>query len=57
MITGSCALSTATLRFDAPGTGDGSGQGTFAEVINPAGAITGYYIDANNVFHGYLRTP
>jgi hypothetical protein len=24
--------------------------------VNPAGAIAGYCIDANNVFHGFLRT-
>jgi hypothetical protein len=23
--------------------------------INPAGAITGYYYDANQVYHGFLR--
>src|SRR5262249_38941473 len=25
--------------------------------INPAGATAGYYNDASNVFHGFLRTP
>ena len=45
--------------FDAPGAGtDGNqGQGTFGEGINPVGAINGYYTDANNVSHGFLRTP
>jgi len=42
--------------FDAPGTGTGSGQGTFPDGINDAGAITGYYIDNNDVLHGFLRT-
>jgi len=47
------------IAFDAPGAGKtaGSGQGTFPKSINKAGAITGHYIDANNVNHGFLRTP
>jgi hypothetical protein len=24
---------------------------------NPAGAITGYYLDGNNAYHGFLRLP
>lgn len=46
--------------FDAPGAGTGSGQGTyitFADGINPEGAISGGYLDSNNVFHGFLRAP
>ncbi|MGO8967758.1 MAG: hypothetical protein ACLQGN_30250 [Mycobacterium sp.] len=52
------------ITFDAPGAGTGSGQGTgcFAYtdcsvLINNWGAITGYYLDANNVFQGFLRSP
>jgi hypothetical protein len=52
------------ITFDAPGAGTGSGQGTgcFAYsdcsvLINNFGAITGYYLDANNVFHGFVRSP
>jgi hypothetical protein len=52
------------ITFDAPGAGTSSGQGTgcFAYtdcsvIINDWGAITGYYLDASNVFHGYVRTP
>ena len=47
------------LTFDAPGAGKtpGSGQGTFPKSINKAGAITGHYIDSNNVNHGFLRSP
>jgi len=43
--------------FDAPGAGTvtDSGQGTTPYGINPAGAIVGYYIDASNVYHGFLR--
>src|SRR5881396_2997168 len=34
---------------------DANGEGTFAVSINQSGAITGYYIDANHVHHGFLR--
>jgi hypothetical protein len=50
-------------EVDVPGAGTGIYQGTDAAEymfayggINPAGTITGYYADANNVYHGYLRT-
>src|SRR4029077_19277380 len=46
--------------FDVPGAGTGPGQGTFpglVDCINPAGAITGGYVDASNVFHAYVRAP
>jgi hypothetical protein len=42
--------------FDAPGAGTGPGQGTLPFAINPAGPITGYYIDAGDARHGFLRT-
>jgi probable HAF family extracellular repeat protein len=42
--------------FDAPGAGTGQYQGTFATTINPAGVIAGYYLDANNVYHGFVRS-
>ncbi len=45
--------------FDAPGAGTGVGQGTglnYPACLNPAGAITGLYLDANSVLHGYVRT-
>jgi hypothetical protein len=47
------------ITIDAPGAGTaaGSGFGTFPDSINDGGAITGYYIDANNVNHGFLRNP
>lgn len=51
-------------EVDAPGAGTGTYQGTDASWfipwyggINPAGTITGYYVDPSNVYHGYLRTP
>lgn len=45
--------------FDAPGAGTGPGQGSlpFSVAINPAGAITGAYIDSSNVVRGFLRIP
>ena len=44
--------------FDAPGAGTAAGQGTFPFsplIINPDGAIAGYYIDSSGVRHGFLR--
>jgi uncharacterized membrane protein len=48
--------------FDAPGAGTGSYEGTGCPSdcptsLNDLGAITGVYIDANFVYHGYLRSP
>jgi len=48
--------------FDAPGAGTGGGHGTGCPhdcptSLNDWGAITGTYIDASNVYHGYLRSP
>ena len=46
------------ITFDAPGadTNPGDFNGTFAAGINNGGTIAGYYIDANNVYHGFLRS-
>jgi hypothetical protein len=43
------------ITFDAPGAGTGLYQGTFPLAINPAGLIVGYYLDPNNIPHGFLR--
>src|SRR6266480_3286630 len=43
--------------FDALGAGTGPGQGTLPFAINPAGMVIGYYIDAGDARHGFLRTP
>jgi hypothetical protein len=58
------AVGPRVITFDAPGAGTSAYQGTgcFAYtdcsvLINNWGAITGYYLDANNVFHGFLRSP
>lgn len=58
------------ITFDAPGAGKVGGgcfvatpagtcggQGTYPFSINPEGAITGFYIDENNLGHGFLRAP
>jgi hypothetical protein len=70
---GLCALGVAVaasaaepriITIDAPGAGTAPSQGTgcfaFTDcsvLINNAGAITGYYLDANNVYHGFVRSP
>src|SRR6516165_7757510 len=41
----------STLR--APGTG--AGQGTFPVSNDMSKSVTGYYLDASNVFHGFVR--
>jgi len=51
------ALDGTITTFDVPGAETGPFQGTIPLANNPAGAITGYYIDASNVTHGFLRTP
>jgi hypothetical protein len=43
------------ITFDAPGAGTGFFQGTFPASINEAGDITGNYVDANGVGHGFVR--
>ncbi len=34
-----------------------SGDGTFPESINNAGAVTGHYTDREGLYHGFLRSP
>jgi uncharacterized membrane protein len=45
--------------FQAPGadTTAGSFNGTTPASLNLFGAITGYYEDGNNVYHGFVRDP
>lgn len=56
-----CGLALAQpgsiITFDVPDAGTGFRQGTTASSINAAGAITGYYVDADNFFHGFVRSP
>ena len=52
--------SGAITTFDAPGAGTGPFQGTATTSVdgmNPAGATVGQYLDASNVFHGFVRAP
>jgi hypothetical protein len=44
--------------FNAPGAGTSSGQGTYTAgtiALNDAFVITGSYLDASNVYHGFVR--
>ena len=61
-----CALTLAAVpagssmpgtftTFDAPGAGTGFGQGTSAQTINAYGEIAGYYTDADDALHGFVR--
>jgi hypothetical protein len=45
------------ITFDAPGAGpDGyAGGGTYPQGINNLGEVSGYYGDANSVYHGFWR--
>jgi hypothetical protein len=43
-------------KFDAPGAGTAANQGTVANSINTAGAVAGWYIDAANANHGFVRS-
>ena len=46
-------------KFDVPGAATGPGLGTttyWAQCINPAGAITGSYMDQNGAVHAFVRT-
>lgn len=53
------ASAQRVITLDAPGADitAGSNNGTFATSINDRGTITGYYIDTNDVAHGFVRTP
>jgi hypothetical protein len=45
--------------FDAAGAGTGAVQGTWSTTfygLNPAGAISGWYVDSSMALHGFLRT-
>jgi hypothetical protein len=43
--------------FTAPKEGTGNGQGTIGFSINAGGDTTGWFIDTNNAYHGWVRTP
>jgi hypothetical protein len=43
--------------FDAPGAGTSGYQGTRPSTNNLSGEVAGWYIDAENVYHGFLWRP
>jgi len=43
-------------KFDPPGAGTAAGQGTFAQQGLNSGAIVGYYVDADGMAHGFVRS-
>jgi hypothetical protein len=47
------------VTFDAPRADLTANDfnGTFPVSINDWGVVTGYYIDQNNVVHGFVRFP
>jgi hypothetical protein len=45
---------TTFITFDVPGAAPGTTDAIF---INPAGAIVGFYVDASNLTHSFLRGP
>jgi hypothetical protein len=54
--TGTTAQNKPTFTtFEAPGAGDGPGEGTIGNSINGAGTIAGQYADASGVIHGFVR--
>ena len=51
-----CGSASTFTTFNAPGAGKAANQGTITFGINVFGVITGYFIDANNVAHGFVTT-
>jgi hypothetical protein len=45
------------LTFDASNAGTGAGQGTVPVAINSSGGTTGWYLDAQSEYHGFVGTP
>lgn len=45
------------ITFNVPGAGTSAGQGTMPIGILQGNWISGSYVDGNNVYHGFLRTP
>jgi uncharacterized membrane protein len=52
--TQAAAAGGTFTTFDVPGSNSGATNPT---AINSAGAITGYYFDADNLVHSFLRAP
>ena len=49
-----CGSPSTFTTFNAPGAGTAANQGTITFSINLFGVTTGYYVDANNVAHGFV---
>jgi hypothetical protein len=47
----------AITILDAPNASQGANHGTIANGINLWGTVTGWYIDANAAYHGFLWRP
>jgi len=45
------------ITFKVPDAGTSANQGTYVNRIVESGAVTGWYIDSNGVYHGFIRTP
>jgi len=57
IVGGSCSAPAQKITtFDPTGAGTGPGQGTYAQQGLNSGTIVGYYVDANNVAHGFIRS-
>ncbi len=56
LTTGPAQAQTFTV-FEATGAGNIGGQGTSPQNINASGVVAGYYLDANYVYHGFVRNP
>jgi hypothetical protein len=48
--------SSQITTFDPQGSGTAAGQGTYAQQGLNSGTIVGYYVDADNVNHGFIRS-
>jgi hypothetical protein len=48
------AALNAYLVFNAPGAGTGAGQGTVTTCGNENDQLTGYYVDSQNIRHGFV---
>jgi hypothetical protein len=51
-----CGTRSTFTTFNAPGAGTAANQGTITFAINVFGVVTGYFIDSNNVAHGFVTT-
>jgi hypothetical protein len=45
----------AVIEFDVPGAGTGPGQGPNVYSIAPNGTVAGFFLDPDNVVHGFVR--